>query len=146
MFGENRIGVEYTTAVERAFGYDALPFAEQIGQNSLIGHRNFSLAVGDFKTDAQIIAVHEAAVFDQAAEPDTRTGIDVLFHHVARRIEKHDGVAERIEHERDSNAQHAKPAADQNETSLFAGHYCWFRRILSISLRARDLWQGHRSS
>ena len=36
MFGQDRVGVEHTAAVERTFGYSALPFAEQVGQDALI--------------------------------------------------------------------------------------------------------------
>ena len=122
MLGENRIGIEHAAAVERALGDDALPFAEQIGQHALIGHRDLVLAVGHFEADAQVVAANDAAVFHQSAEPDARAGPDVLFGNVARRIEEYDGIAERVEHQRNRDRQHAEPGADQNQASLLARH------------------------
>src|SRR5204862_3280617 len=67
-------------------------------------------------------ATHDAAVLDQAAEADSRSRRDVLFNHVARRVEEHDRIAQRAEDEGDRNGQHADGAAYQNEASLFACH------------------------
>src|SRR5580692_3498629 len=77
MLGENSVGGKDAGFVERAFGDNALPFAEQIGQYALIGDRNFGLAVGDGETHRKIGAAHETAVLDEAAEPDARARPDV---------------------------------------------------------------------
>ena len=134
MFGQDRVGVEQTAAVERTFGYSALPFAEQVGQDALIRDLYLAVAVDDLEANSQIIVAHEAAGLHQSAEPDARARRDVLLRHVARRIEKHDGIAERVEHERNRHGEHADAAADQNEASPLAGHRRWFRDIASPSL------------
>src|SRR4051794_6142063 len=46
MLGEHGVGLEHAGAIERAFGDHALAFAEQIGENSLVGHRQGGAAVG----------------------------------------------------------------------------------------------------
>ena len=37
MLGQHGVGLEDAGSIERTFGHDALPFAEQIRQNSLVG-------------------------------------------------------------------------------------------------------------
>ena len=49
MLGEHGVGLEHAGGVERAFGDHALPFAEQIGKNSLVGDRQRGAAVGDLE-------------------------------------------------------------------------------------------------
>src|SRR5258708_22829357 len=47
MLGEHAIGLERTRWLDHPFGDHALPLAEQIGQDALIGDRDRILAVGD---------------------------------------------------------------------------------------------------
>src|SRR5271155_2962188 len=56
VFGKNSVSSENTGTVERAFGDDALPFAEQIRQHALIGDRDLALAVGDFEAHGEVTA------------------------------------------------------------------------------------------
>ena len=137
MFGEDGVGVEHADAVERPFGDHPLPFAKQVGQHALIGDRQFTLAVGHLETNFQIVAAHQAARLHQSAEPDARAGGDVLLGDIARRIEEHNGIAQRPEHQRDRNRQHRKTAADQNETPPLARHCCGVRMIPAVSPRGR---------
>ena len=50
MLGQHGIGLEDAGRIERAFGDDALPFAKQVRQNSLVGDRQRGAAVGDGET------------------------------------------------------------------------------------------------
>jgi hypothetical protein len=118
----DRIRLERAPRVERTFRHDALPFAEQVRQHALIADGNVPLAVGHFEPHRKIIAVHQRAVLDQPAKPDSRPPPDVLLHDVARRIEEHDRIAKRVEHQRSRDGQHAEAAADQNEAPLLASH------------------------
>src|ERR1700735_2352468 len=77
VFGKDSVSSENAGTVERAFGDDALPFAEQIGQHTLIGDRDLALAVGDFETHGEATAAHQTAVLDQAAETNACTRPDM---------------------------------------------------------------------
>src|SRR6516164_5533700 len=74
------------------------------------------------KRTVRLLPPRHTAVLDQSAEPDARPRRHMLFHDIAGRIEKNDRIAKRIEHQRNGDAQHGYPAADQNETSLLASH------------------------
>ena len=134
VFGEDRVGGEQSGTVQRAFGDDALPFPEQVGQHALIGDRYLAVAVGDVETDFQIVAAHQASGLHQAAEPHAGAGGDALLRDVARRIEEHDGIAKRVEHQRHRNGEHAERAADQDEASPLASHGWRFPGMVSPSL------------
>jgi hypothetical protein len=60
--------------------------------------------------------------------------LDVVLGHVGRRIEEHDRILERAEHQRHRERKHAERGTDQREASLLAGHR-WF----SVSLRDQVL-------
>ena len=62
------------------------------------------------------------AGLDKSAKPDAAAGLYVLLHHVGRRIEEHDGILQRAQHQHGGERQHAEAAADQNETPLLACH------------------------
>src|ERR1039458_9386275 len=55
----------------------------------------------------------------------------MLFRDIGRRIEEHDGTAERVEHQPNRERQHADAPADQNQASLLAGH-CALNPIPSL--------------
>ena len=56
----------------------------------LIGHRQRRAAVGDLEADREIVAAHQRALLDQAAEPEALAGRDVLFGDHRRRRKEHD--------------------------------------------------------
>ena len=93
------------------------------------------LAVGDVEADCEILAARDAAFLHQPAETDARARRDLLLDHVGRRIEEDDRILERDEHERDRERQHAERGADQDETSLLAGHRALFLDARVLSLR-----------
>ena len=104
MLGEHGVGIEDAARLELAFGHHALPFAEQVGHDALIAHRDVVLAVGHFEADAQIVAALDAAGLDQSADANARAGREMLFGHVGRRIEKDDEIAHRAEHQAGGDA------------------------------------------
>src|SRR5215470_13396754 len=114
------VSLERARSIERALGHDPLPFAEQIRQQTLIGDRYRVLAVGDDKIDLQVLAAHDAALFDQATEPDAGAWRYMLLDDVRRRIEKHDRVPKRAENERHRDTKDGERGTDQSESSLFA--------------------------
>src|SRR6516225_7597290 len=122
MLGQNRVRLERATRVEHSFRHDALTFAEQVRQHTLIADGNVALAVGHFETHRQVTVAHHSSVLDQSAEPDARSRRHVLFDDIAGRIEKNNRVAKRIEHQRNGECHHGHPTADQNQTSLLASH------------------------
>ncbi len=84
VFGEHGVSLENAGSVERTFGNHALPFAEQVGQNSLIGNRQRRAAVGDLESNLQIFPAHERARLHQAAEPEPLARLNVFFRHHLR--------------------------------------------------------------
>ena len=100
VLGQHGIGFERAAAVERAFGDDALPFAEQVGQDALIADRELARCRRSPRSARADCRRARAAFLDQPAEPDAGAGLDVLFHHVGRRIEEHDGILQRAQHQR----------------------------------------------
>ncbi len=64
-------------------------------------------------------ALDNAALLHQAAKAKPLSGLHVLFGDFARRVEKHDRVAQRIEHEAGGKAQNGK-AAEDHATGAFA--------------------------
>ena len=122
VFGKDGVGVELSGAVERAFGDHALALAEQIRQYALIGDRDIAIAVGHVEADFQILAAGDTSGLDQAANADAGAGRDMFLRHVARRVEEHDRIAQRVEHERNRNGKHAERTADQDEASPLARH------------------------
>ena len=74
MLRQHGIGLEHAGGIQRAFGDDALPFAEQVRQNSLVGDRQRGAAVGDAEIDSEIVAAHQRARLHQAAEAEPLPG------------------------------------------------------------------------
>jgi hypothetical protein len=122
VLGEHGIGLEHAIGVERAFGNDALPFAEQIRQNALISHRQRCVSIGHFKLHLKLLAAHQRSLAHQTAETETLAGLDVLFGDHSGRREEHDGVAQRIEHERSRDREHRERSPDQRQSPLLARH------------------------
>src|SRR5215469_4232830 len=122
VLGEDRVRPERAGYIECAFRHDALTFAEKVRQHALIIDRDSVLAVGYLKAHRHIVSAHEAAILDQAAEPDARSCGYVFFHDIAGRIEEHDGIAKGIKHQRNREPKHRHRTTDQYEASLFASH------------------------
>ena len=87
-----------------------------------MGHQHRFVAVGYLEANAEIVAAHERAGLDQAAEADARARRDLFLKHVGRRVEEHDRVVERIEHEPGRKPEHAEARADQGQPPLLARH------------------------
>src|ERR1700689_360038 len=51
VLGQHGVGPEHAGGVERALGDDALTFAKQIGENSLVGNRQRGAVVADLEAD-----------------------------------------------------------------------------------------------
>jgi len=64
MLGEHRVGLKNAGSIKRPFGDDALPFAEQVRQNSFICDRQFRVVVRDLKCDREVVATLERARLD----------------------------------------------------------------------------------
>ena len=122
VLGEHGVGLEHAGRVERAFGDHALPFAEQVRENSLIGHRQGRAAIGDLEADREIVAAHQRAVLHQAAEPEPLARRNMFFGRHRRRREEHDGIAQRVQHQRRRNRQHRERSADHRQPPLPARH------------------------
>src|SRR5262249_44059752 len=122
VLGEHAVGPKYTSRIEGAFGDHALPFAEKIRQQALIGDWDRTLAVGHLETDGKAVAAQNAALLHEAADANTRPRFDVFFDHVGRRIEEDDGLLERAEHQSHRERDHAERGTDEGEASLLAGH------------------------
>src|SRR6516225_5215658 len=129
VLGEHAVGPKCTSRIEGAFGDHALPFAEEIRQQALIGDRDCTLAVGHLETDGKAVTAPNAALLHQAANADTRPRFDVFFNHVGRRIEEDDGLPERTEHQSHRERDHAERGTDEGEASLLAGHRAISRRL-----------------
>ena len=113
VLGEHAVGPERAGRVEGALGDHALPFAEEIGQQALIGDRDGALAVGDVEADGEAVAALHAAFLHQPADADARPRLDLLLDHVGRRVEEDDGFPERAEHQSDRERKHAERGTDQ---------------------------------
>src|SRR5262249_22519011 len=122
VLGKDTVGSKCASAVERALGDDALPFAEQIGQEPLISYRYAARPVGDFEAYPEIIAALDAPFLDEAADAHALARLDVLVEEIGGRIEEDNRVLERNEDEPGRERQNGKRATDQRQTSLSAGH------------------------
>ena len=122
MLGQHGVGLEHAGGIERAFGDDALPFAEQVRQNSLVGDRQRGAAVGDAEIDREIVAAHQRARLHQAAEAEPLAGRDLLLGRHRRRGKEHDGIAHRVQHQRRGDGEHRERTADHGQTPLLARH------------------------
>ena len=122
MLGQHGIGLEHAGGIERAFGDDALPFAEQVGQNSLVGDRQRGAAVGDLKFTARLSPrTSEPGCTRPPRRKRLPGGICFSADH-RRRREEHDGVAHRVQHQRRRNREHRERTADHGQTPLLARH------------------------
>src|SRR6516225_8172743 len=122
VLGEHAVGPKCTSRIEGAFGDHALPFAEKIRQQALIGDRDRTLAVGHLETYGQAVAAPNAALLHEATDADARSRLDMFFDHVGRRIEEDDGLLERAEHQSHREREHTERGTDEGEASLLAGH------------------------
>src|SRR3981081_600605 len=68
VLGEHGVGLESAAGLDVSFGDDALPFAEQVGHDTLITDRNILVAVGHRKADLKIVAALKATHLHQAAK------------------------------------------------------------------------------
>ena len=75
MLGQHAVGDEDAVRPETALGDDALPLAEQVGQDAGIGHLDRFLRVGHREGDRGALPAHDRALFDQTAEPDALAGL-----------------------------------------------------------------------
>src|SRR5439155_27120469 len=116
------IGPEDAGSVQRAFGDDALPFTEQVRQNSLVGDRHRGAAIGDAEIDREIIAAHQRARLHQAAKAEPLAGRDLLLGRHRRRGKEHDGIAHGVQDQRRGNGEHRERTADHGQTPLLARH------------------------
>ncbi len=122
VLGEHGVGAEHARRIERAFGDDALPLAEQIRQDALVGDRQRRAAVGDGEGHREIVAALQRALLHQAAEAETLAGTEMLLGDHRRRREEHDGIAQRVQHQARGDREHDERAADQCQTPLLPGH------------------------
>ena len=140
MLGQHSVGPEDAGGIQRAFGDDALPFTEQVRQNSLVGDRQRGAAVGDAEIDREIVAAHQRARLHQAAEAEPLAGRDVLLGRHRRRGKEHDGVAHGVQHQRRGDGEHRERTADHGQTPLLARH------SIFCLLHARPAILAHPSS
>ena len=107
---------------QHALRHDALPLAEKIGKDAAKIHLRRLRRVGDGEAHAAVVGAHHRALRDQPAEAHARSGRERLLGELGRRIEEHDLVAEREEHERRGDGEHRAGAGDHGEPPLFARH------------------------
>ena len=122
MLGKHGVSLEHTGGIERALGDDALPFAEQIRQDALIGDRQLGAAIRNLERHREIVAALQRARLDQAAEPEALARADMLLGHHGRRREEHDGIAQRIQHQPGCDREHEQRPTDDRQTPLLACH------------------------
>jgi hypothetical protein len=99
-----------------------LPFAKQVWKNALVGHRQGGAAVGNLESDREVVATHQRARLHEAAEPETLARLNVLLGDHRRRREKHDRVAQRVQHQRRRNREYRERTADDRQPPLLARH------------------------
>jgi len=68
VLGKHGVGIEDAGRIERALGHYALPFPEQIRQETLVSDGDRMIAVGELEMDLQIITPLDAARGDKAAD------------------------------------------------------------------------------
>ena len=73
-------------------------------------HGTVGLAVGHVEADDETLAALHASRFHQTANADARAWLDMLLEHVGWRVEEHDRILERVEHQRNSQRQHTQAA------------------------------------
>src|SRR5262249_39505499 len=109
-------------------------------------------AVGDGKAHRKILPAYDAAFLYQTTEAKPRARLEVLLGQIGRRIEKHDRILERTQHQAHGEREHAECRSDQNQSSLLAGHLASNISLLAsnISLLASNISlrtsvKGHRA-
>ena len=138
MLGQHGIGTEHAGLIEGAFRHDALPFAEQVRQQALIGDRHSVVAVGHLKLHLHVIGALQTARRDKPAKPDARAGGDLFLRHVGRRIEEDNGFTQRAQHQADGERKHAEADSNQGEAALAARHQLSSPRPLTSSSSRRS--------
>jgi len=135
MLGEHVVGTKDAAAIECSFRHDALPFAEQVWQDTLISDWNGLVAVGQVEADRQVVAANDTALDDQTAEPDPSAGGNVFFYHIRRRIEENDRIPHRKQHQQYSDRKYADTPSDHGKSTLLARH----ETPISLTLDAKAL-------
>src|ERR1700722_422008 len=122
VLGEHGVGRKGAPRLDMALGDHALPFAEQVGHDAAVADQNVLVAVGHLEAELQIVAALQAAHLHHAAEAHALAWRGLVLGDIGRRIEEHDRVAQRTEHQRYREGEHAETRSDQNEPPVFACH------------------------
>src|SRR5829696_3696060 len=84
--GQNGVGPEQASGIERPFGDDPLTLAEQVRQYALVAHGDRAPRVHDDEADLLVLAALDRALLHKAAEAEARAGLDALRLHVGRGV------------------------------------------------------------
>ncbi len=124
VLGEHRVGAERCRIDHHALRHHALPFTKQIGKDAAIADAHHVLAVGDVECRIHVLA-DDGAGLHQSAEPDAGAGRQLLLDHVGRRIEEHDGIAQRGQHERTATTSTTRldPISTRRRCLRVISHY-----------------------
>ena len=133
MLCQHGVGPEDAGSIERAFGDDALPFAEQVRQNSLVGDRQRGAAVGDAEIRPRDCRRAPASPAAPGRRGGTACRRDVLLGRHRRRREEHDGIA----HARSAPAPRRARAPRANRRSWSNAAACASLAILCPTLWVR---------
>ncbi len=128
MLGEHGIGAEPARPLEHAFGDNALPFAEEIGQQAGIADHCPGLAICHGEADALVGTTLDRTGLDQAAEAQACAGREALLDDLGRAIEEDDRIPQRIGDEAGRKTKNDAGRGDHHEATLLAGEALARRR------------------
>src|SRR5581483_5783681 len=136
VFREHGVRDENARRVELPFRHHALSFAEEIGQQAAIYHRQIRAAVSHTEADVKPV-LHDTSLLDQAAEPEARAGFDRLRRKLAWRHEEHDRIAQGRKREPCCDRKNDRGCSDKRKASLTAGHLAPFSRSIAARTAGR---------
>src|SRR5690348_13493251 len=125
MFGENGRGLEHSVRLQPTLRYDALAFAEQIWDYSVIDDSDVGLAVSDTKGYALVGTSLDAAILHQTADPHSPVRRSCAGLKIARAVKEDEIVAECGQHQCGGAGQHNHAERQQAKPLLLAGHSGW---------------------
>ena len=124
VLGENLVAAQPAVMGENALDDDALAFAKQVRH---IGETIAETIDGDVFRPVRdvelqpVVGADDGARFDEPADPEPRSGPDVLFSDLARRQKQREAVLHRIEAEADGAADYTEGGGDESEAAAAAG-------------------------
>ncbi|SSI74805.1 Uncharacterised protein [Acinetobacter baumannii] len=129
VLGQHFIGHQHAVAAQLAEGDDALPLAEQVGKDAMVGDGHFLGAVGDHETHVQrILAALQRTLFHQAAGAYAGVGRRFAVGDLGRGVEQVDVLLQGRQRQTHRGADAHHDGEDDDQTFLADRIHCWASR------------------